>query len=70
MAKFLLVFDIPRELNTLRNRIHRKLIKFDIRKIQNSVWASQNARLLVSMAKEIRKEGASAKVFEIKRVKG
>jgi hypothetical protein len=69
MRKFMLIFDIPRELNTLRNRIHRRLIKFDVEKVQDSVWASQNVNLLLDMAKEIKEEGASAQVFRIEKVR-
>lgn len=63
----MLIFDIPRELNTLRNRIHRRLIKFDVKKIQDSVWVSKNVNLLSDMAREIEKEGASAQVLGSKK---
>jgi CRISPR/Cas system-associated endoribonuclease Cas2 len=66
--KFMLVFDIPRKLNTLRNRVHRRLVKFNVEKVQDSVWASNDVNLLLDTAKEIKKEGASAQVFRTEKV--
>jgi len=65
---FIIIFDIPRKMNTLRNRVHRKLVKFDVKKVQDSAWSSQNIALLSEIATEIKKEGASAQVFKIERI--
>lgn len=65
---FILIFDIPRKLNTLRNRIHRRLVKFNVEKIQDSVWASGDVNLLLNIAKEIKKDGASAQVLKTEKM--
>jgi hypothetical protein len=68
MKKIILIFDIPKELNTLRNRIHRKLVKLNAVKIQDSVWTSKNVNLLLEVAREIKKEGASAQVLKAEKI--
>ncbi len=67
-GKYMLVFDIPRKKNALRNRVHRKLVKEGVKKLQGSVWVSENEELLVELAKEIKKCGAIARVMRFEEV--
>jgi len=62
------MFDIPRSMNTLRNRIHRRLLKYEIKKLQDSVWISENEEVLLELAKEIKKSGAIARVLKFEEV--
>ena len=66
--KYLLMFDIPRNKNTLRNRIHRRLVKNSIKKLQDSIWFSEDEELLIDLAKEIKKSGASARVIKFEEI--
>lgn len=62
-SQFVIVFDIPRGASTLRNRVHRTFIKFGVKKIQESVWSSDNSSLLLNVAEQIKTQGGKVKVF-------
>ena len=55
-------------MNTLRNRIHRKMIRLGVEKMQNSLWMFNDAIALISIATEIREAGGNAIVLKIKEV--
>lgn len=68
MEKYILIYDIPKEMNALRNRVHRKLKKLKIEKLQDSVWSSENSEELEDVAKEIKRFGGIASVLETKKI--
>lgn len=61
-----LLFDIPRENNTLEKRINRELHNIKARMIQHSVWKSDNINDLIRIANEIKKFGGKAIILEEK----
>jgi len=65
---FVIVFDIPRGSNTLRTRVRRTFEKFGVKKIQESVWSSENPALLVDVAEKIKMSRGRAKVFKAESV--
>lgn len=64
--EFILVFDIPRQLNTLKVQVWRKLRRKDCEMVQFSIWKSANLKLLTDVASWIRKSGGSASILEEK----
>lgn len=66
MQNFVIIFDIPQEMQSFRVRIHRDLISIRARKIQQSYWKSENLRELVGIASSIKNIGGSARILEEK----
>jgi hypothetical protein len=62
----ILVFDIPRGQTILNVKVNRKLKAIKAKKIQNSVWKSDNINELIKIAIWIRNAGGKAKVLEEK----
>ena len=62
--EFLLSFDLPKEMATIRSRLHRKLVKLKAKKIHDSLWKSQDLSSLISMALIIRANGGSSKYWK------
>lgn len=61
-----IIFDIPREQNTLEKRINRELHKVNAQMIQHSVWKLKNSQELIKIAGEIKKSGGKAIILEEK----
>ena len=59
-----LMFDIPREMNTLEKRINRELHKMGAEMMQHSVWKSEDISELMKIALEIKRSGGSARILE------
>ena len=66
MTELILIFDIPRESNTLKLRIWRSLRGINAKKIQHSVWESGNLKEMMSIANEIKRNGGTARILEEK----
>jgi len=62
----ILLFDIPKEKDVLRVKIHRILKEIKAEQIQTSVWKSENMQELIKIAIMIRNSGGSATVLEEK----
>lgn len=66
MKEFVLVFDLPREMGTVKVRTWRELQKIDARMIQFSIWKSEKLDELMKLAIDIKKSGGTAKIMEEK----
>lgn len=62
--KFILTFDIPREMKALQRKVQRDLTKADARMIQFSLWESSSLETLIDIASLIKKSGGDAKILE------
>jgi len=65
-GEFLLIFDIPRELNTLKVQVWRELNRKNAEKVQFSIWKSNNLKELVKIASWIKRLGGKASILEEK----
>ena len=59
-----LIFDIPRDNNTLEKRVNRELRRMDAKMLQHSVWSLDNLQDLIDVAMEIKQSGGSARILE------
>lgn len=66
MKEFILTFDLPREMGTVKVRTWRELQKIDAKMIQFSIWESEKLDELIKLATEIKKSGGTAKIMEEK----
>ena len=62
--KFILTFDIPREMKALQKKVQRDLSKADARMIQFSLWESSSLESLVDIASLIKKSGGDARILK------
>lgn len=63
---YIILFDIPREAKILAVKVNRELKSIDAKKLQNSVWKSDNLKELMKIAIWIRNPGGSAIILEEK----
>jgi len=63
---FLLSFDLPKNMNTLRVRIFRRLKSSGAELVHHSLWRSNDFKLLQDIALLIRKNGGTALILEEK----
>lgn len=61
-----LLFDIPRENNTLEKKVNRELQRMNAKMLQHSVWRLDNLQDLIKLALEIKKSGGKATILEEK----
>ena len=59
-----LIFDIPREMNTIEKRINRELHNIGAEMMQHSVWRLKEVSELMKIAIEIKKSGGRALILE------
>ena len=59
LRKFILAFDLPRELHSERKRINAKMIQF-------SIWESEKLEDLIRIAIIIKSFGGTSKILEEK----
>ncbi|TAL47268.1 hypothetical protein EPN87_03315 [archaeon] len=59
-----LIFDIPRDSNTVEKRINRELRRMDAKMIQHSVWQLDDVQDLMKVALEIKQSGGKARILE------
>jgi len=66
MKNYVMVFDIPRELNATKIRVWRELQKIHAKKIQHSVWKSNKLDKLIEIATLVKKSKGKARILEEK----
>lgn len=66
MKDFILMFDIPKELNRVEVRVWRDLNKINAEKIQHSLWKSNKLKELIDIATFIKNSGGTARILEEK----
>ena len=64
--KFILAFDLPRELHSERKRVNLELRRMNARMIQFSIWESEKLEELMKIALMIKNFGGSSKILEEK----
>lgn len=64
--KFVLAFDIPANMDSFKLKINRELHRIGAKKIQQSIWQSDNLSELVRIGVLIKNIGGSARVLEEK----
>jgi hypothetical protein len=64
--EFILVFDIPRALNTLKVQVWRELRRSGCEMLQFSIWKSNDLKQLMNIALWIKKSGGRASILEEK----
>lgn len=62
--EFILIFDIPRELNTLKVQVWRELQRSSCEMIQFSIWKSRNLKQLIDIASWIKRSGGKSSILE------
>ena len=63
---FILSYDLPRELDSVRKRINRDLTSINAQMIHHSFWKSNNLKELISIAQFIKNSGGKARILEEK----
>ena len=63
---FVLVFDIPATEAVEKVRINRELHRIDAKRLQDSLWKSENLSALIKIAMRIRRIGGKASILEEK----
>lgn len=66
MRSFVLVFDIPKEMQRERRTINRELHRADAERVQDSFWKHNNLKILMEIAMHIRRVGGKAEILEEK----
>ena len=61
---YLLLFDIPKGQSILAIKVNRLLKSIDAKKMQNSVWKSDNIKELMKISIWIRNCGGVANILE------
>ncbi len=64
VMKFILIYDIPTESESIQRQTHRLLIRADARQVQRSVWKSKSLQDLIGIASFIKKSGGDARILE------
>ncbi len=59
-----LMFDVPRNLNTVEKKINRRLHKMRAKMMQHSVWKHHSIKDLIDVAMEIKNSGGKAVILE------
>ena len=62
--EFVLIFDVPTELGSVKRQTHRLLIRSGAKQIQRSVWRYKELKNLVDIGVFIKKSGGDAKILE------
>lgn len=62
--KSIIIFDIPFGEESLRRQLNRKLAGLGARKLQQSVWESDDINELINIAVLIKKSGGDARILE------
>jgi len=64
VMEFVLIYDIPMELESIQRQTHRILVRNSCEKIQRSVWKSKELTSLIDVATFIKKSGGDARILE------
>lgn len=62
--EFVLIFDIPTELGSVKRQTDRLLVRSGAKQIQRSVWKSRELQALVDVASFVKKSGGDARILE------
>lgn len=60
----IIIFDIPFGKESLRRQMNRQLNSIGAKKLQQSVWESDNLNALIDIAVFIKKSGGEARILE------
>lgn len=63
---FVLIFDIPLELQTLKRQVNRKLVRLGAEQVQRSVWKFNDLSQLTDIAIWIKSSGGDARILQEK----
>jgi len=63
---FVLSFDIPRGMSTLRTKVFRKLKRMNAKMINESLWSLNDLNALMELALLIKNHGGNARILEEK----
>ena len=66
MVKYLIIYDIPRELKVLQVTVNRALKRVKAEKFQHSIWESESLSDLKSIANTIRANKGRVNILEKK----
>jgi len=66
LRKFILAFDLPRELHSERKRINLELRRINAKMVQFSIWESEKLEDLIKIATIIKKVGGTSRILEEK----
>ena len=61
---FVLIFDVPTEMESVKRQTHRLLVRVGAKQIQRSVWKSKELQELTDIALFIKKSGGDARILE------
>jgi len=61
---YLIIFQLPKNSQSLKLRVNRMLTRIKARMLQRSVWLHENAQKLVEIASFIKSRGGKAIVLE------
>lgn len=62
--KFVLIYDIPTESESVQRQTHRLLVRTGAKQIQRSVWSFDELSSLTDIATFIKKSGGDARILE------
>jgi len=66
MKDVIFIFDIPKKENTIKVKVWRDLKKMNAKKVQHSVWKSDDLKGFIDIANFIKKSGGHAIILEEK----
>ena len=66
MKRFLIAFDLPRELASEKVKVNRELHKISAKRVQHSLWSSDSLSDLTEIGILIRKLGGNSQILEEK----
>lgn len=61
---YIIIFQLPKNSQSLKLKVNRMLTKIKARMLQRSVWFHENAQKLVEIASFIKSRGGKAIVLE------
>ena len=64
--KYLFVYDLPLDKSSLRVKVNRALHKINAKKLQHSIWQSDDVEALKEIVDMVKRGGGQANVLEKK----
>lgn len=62
--EFVLIFDIPTKLGSVKRQTDRLLVRSGAKQIQRSVWKSKELSDFIGVASFVKKSGGAARILE------
>lgn len=62
--EYIIIYDLPREEKSLLVKINRMLHRINAKKLQHSIWQSDDLEALKDMVRIIRGAGGQANIIE------